>query len=239
MQHDKGGTPAAFPTTIMGDVYGEVDYMAFKDLTGQRFGRLTVIDRADTQNSHVRWRCRCDCGNITIVKGIHLKNGHTKSCGCLIEEATRNAHSTHSLSKTRIYETWCSMKSRCLNPQKRSYKNYGGRGITVCDEWQNDFRTFYDWAIKSGYRDDLMIDRIDVNGNYEPSNCRWADRRTQNNNRRNNHYLTHNGETKTMRQWADDLGISYYVLRSRINNSHWSVERALNEPIKGAKKYYD
>ena len=157
--------------------------MAFKDLTGQRFGRLTVIDRADTQNGHVRWRCRCDCGNITIVKGIHLKNGRTKSCGCLIEETTRNAHSTHRLSN----------------------------------------------------RDDLMIDRIDVNGNYEPSNCRWADRRAQNNNRRNNHYLTYNGETKTMRQWADDLGISYYALRSRINKGRWSVERALNEPTKGGK----
>ena len=134
-------------------------------------------------------------------------------------------HVTHGMSGTRIYRTWRDMLNRCNGLKKRDKENYHDRGITYCKEWAR-FENFYAWAMANGYRDDLTIDRIDVNGNYEPNNCRWATRVEQNNNSRQNHYITYKGETHTMKQWADILGINYKTLKSRIDCYHWSIEDA-------------
>ena len=155
-----------------------------KDLTGQRFGRLTVVMRNGTKNGHAAWLCRCDCGKEKTVRSCDLVNGKSTSCGCFHNEMVSNITRSHELCGTRIYNIHNGIIQRCYNPKATSYKNYGGRGITVCDEWLNSFQAFHDWAMSHGYSDDLSIDRIDVDGNYEPSNCRWATAREQRMNQR-------------------------------------------------------
>ena len=160
-----------------------------EDLTGRRFNHLTVISRFhENSKTHARWLCRCDCGNETVVTSDHLKSGNTTSCGCAGYSNLCN-NETHGMSGTKIYKVWRNMIQRCENPNTESYKNYGGRGISVCKEWRDDFTAFYNWAVSSGYDPDApfgkcTIDRIDVNGNYEPSNCRWVDMVVQRHNQR-------------------------------------------------------
>ena len=195
-----------------------------KELSGKKFGRLTVIRRCEN-NKHglPRWECKCDCGNITLVDGQHLREGKTKSCGCLKKDAQK----THGMTHTRLHRIWANMKTRCGNPNRRDYKHYGQRGIEICRDWC-DFLTFYEWAVNNGYKDGLTLDRIDANGNYEPSNCRWATAKEQCNNRTNNHLITYNGETKTISQWAEERNINHDTLYSRINRAHWDIGRALD-----------
>ena len=208
------------------------------DLTGKRFGRLTVLEKSCLDvgdKGKTYYICRCDCGNMTINYSSDLTCNKTLSCGCYSRENTKQRKLKHGQAETRLYEIWQNMKKRCSNTRSTLYKNYGGRGITVCEEWQ-EFEPFRDWAMANGYSDDLSIDRIDVNGNYCPENCRWATRKEQANNTRKNHYLTYNGRTMTMRQWADELGVSYNLIRDRINKLGWSVEDALTTPRKWAQK---
>lgn len=205
------------------------------DLTGQRFGRLTAIERVGSNKRRQSlWSCKCDCGSIVVVVGTELNCGHIKSCGCTRREkliAYNKIHKkTHGMRYTRLYREWRSMINRCSCESWRDYKNYGGRGIAVCKEWQDNFMAFCEWALANGYDDSLSLDRIDVNGNYEPSNCRWATLKQQANNTRNSHYLEYNGVTKTVRQWSEELGINYNTLYSRITTKGWSIEKALTTP---------
>lgn len=206
------------------------------NLIGQKFGRLLVVGVGEyyvsPKGAKVKqWECKCDCGNTTFASTIQLHDGKKKSCGCLTKESATLKSKTHGMYGSRLYNIYSSMVQRCTNPNNTDFHNYGGRGITVCEEWL-DFENFKKWAIENGYADDLTIDRADVNGNYEPSNCRWTSSKKQNNNRRNNRLLTFNGETHTMAEWADITGIRYAVLACRIINHKWSVERALTQEVR-------
>lgn len=188
------------------------------NLTGERFGMLTVIGQKGSRHGHAMWECECDCGTKTVVQSSDLRSGRTKSCGC-----NRIVHGGHG---SRLYRIWTGMKTRCFNEADHTYAQYGGRGITVCDEWRDSFEAFRDWALANGYQDDLTIDRTDVNGPYSPDNCRWATTKDQENNRRNNRLITHNGKTQTLSQWAEETGIHRGTIQWRLNHG-WEAEKAL------------
>ena len=192
-----------------------------------KFSSLTTVELVEIKNSKEMWLCKCDCGNQTIVCASNLISKHTKSCG---DRKNHPIYVKHGLCNTRLYNIYGKMKARCYKESCSGYESYGGREIKVCDEWMNDFMNFYNWSMANGYSDNLSLDRIDVNGNYEPSNCRWADWKTQENNRRNNKYISFNGETKTLSQWSDEIGISQDTLGARIL-SGWSIENALTTPL--------
>lgn len=201
-----------------------------KDIKGERFGLLTVHERAGSDRlGNAMWRCTCECGGQSIVSTHNLKRGHTKSCGCLQKESV----TTHSGTGTRLYRIWEGMKRRCYEITHAHFKDYGGRGITVCDEWLRSFEAFRDWALANGYRDDLTIDRKDNDGPYSPDNCHWATHKAQQNNMRSNRAITYKGETRTLAQWAELAGINKKTLQYRLNNG-WSVEQAITTPTKGA-----
>ena len=193
------------------------------DLTGQKFNHLTVLGVDDGEHSHPGqyWRCQCDCGKIIVVRGDGLKSGHAKSCGCVNPRKT-----THNLTNTRLHRTWNAMKQRCLNDHNFRYKDYGGRGIKVCQEWENDFMSFYNWSMENGYDDSLTIDRIDNDGNYCPENCRWTTQAQQCLNRRNTVYITYNGETKNIKEWSAITGLKESTISSRRLKG-WDAERIL------------
>lgn len=203
-----------------------------KDLTEKKFGRLTVLKRAEgnTKDHRALWLCRCSCGNEIITSSHNLLSGDCKSCGCLHRDRAKNLNASHRLSKTRPYNIWCNMKERCYNPKHHHYKWYGDKGITICDEWKNDFKSFYDWALNNGYQDDLTIERIDVNGNYCPENCTWIPLKEQARNRRDN--LKYLGLTQS--EWDTQLGLYKGALACyRYTHSKCSLEEAVNHYIEG------
>ena len=174
------------------------------NLAGRRFGRLVAVkDAGRDHRKQVLWLCRCDCGSTKTAIASRLLGGNVRSCGCLHADVLKDMATKHGLvrdqntgKRARLYNAWKKMKQRCYNPNDPKYENYGGRGIAVCEEWVGDYKAFHDWAMGNGYRDDLTIDRINNDGNYEPGNCRWADSKTQANNRRQRRYLkkTNSGE---------------------------------------------
>lgn len=189
------------------------------DLTGMHFGMLTAIKCVGSNKYNRKmWLCKCDCGNETTVSSGALLSGNTSSCGCLKKYMDENGITgyKHGMSKEKLYFVWKSMKYRCLNPNNPAYRNYGGRGISVCEEWANSYVVFKKWAMENGYKDGLTIERKDVNGDYCPENCTWATRLVQARNRRTNVYITYNGETKTVTEWSRETGISTTTIHNRI-----------------------
>lgn len=201
-----------------------------KDLTGQRFGRLTVIARAPSdKNGNARWHCRCDCGGETTSLTWTLRNGESKSCGCYDREVKTARLTTHGKSKSPEYLPWAMMIQRCTNPKNTKYHLYGGRGITVCARWLASFEAFYE-DVGARPTGSHTLDRIDTNGNYEPGNVRWATKYRQNNNKREQHWVTFRGERMSLTEAADLAGINPSTVFSRIYNLGWATEAALNTP---------
>jgi len=208
-------------------------------LDNKRFGYLTVLHRVpNATNGDICYFCRCDCGQELIVRACNLIHGRTKSCGCMrrslasVRKTKHGDSGGHGGTGTRLYRIWRAMLSRCNCPSATEYQNYGGRGVCVCNEWKNDYASFREWAFANGYDDHLTIDRIDNDGNYDPSNCRWVTMKVQMNNKSSCHYLEYNGKTQTISEWAREIGISRSVLSQRINRYHWPIEKALTLPIK-------
>lgn len=210
--------------------------MSINDVkVGDVFGNWTVLEilPPKTKYGHKQLLCKCACGNVKSVDIFNVIKGKSISCGCVRNIATKKSMTTHGKTNTRLHYIWVSMKDRCNNPNDQAYAHYGGRGISVCQEWNNDFVTFYEWAINNGYDKTLTIDRIDVNGNYEPSNCRWADKKTQANNKRNNIIITYNNKTQSLKLWCEELNLDYDMIRARWQNPNWenkSVEEKLFTP---------
>jgi hypothetical protein len=206
-----------------------------EDISGKRFGRLVAIRYAGkSKGNQTLWECKCDCGNISIVHQQDLTTGHTKSCGCYSRESIIQRNKTHGDTKTRIYRIWSDMLFRCSSVKHDSYYLYGGKGISVCDEWK-DYNNFKKWALENGYSDNLSIDRIDSSKNYEPSNCRWATIIEQNNNTNRNLMFEIDGTTKSLAEWCREYNASYARVHSRIY-SGWNIIDALTRPFQSLCK---
>lgn len=207
-----------------------------RDLTGQRFGRLTVICRANdfvcsSGRKITMWHCLCDCGTEKDIASTSLINRATTSCGCWNYEQMCNKeikHKKHGERDTVLYQRWCGMKDRCNDPKRL---RYNGRGITVCDEWKNDYMSFAEWSRNNGFREDLTLDRIDNDKGYYPENCRWTDITTQQNNKENNVRISFDGETHTQAEWSRLTGLNRYLIHDRLERG-WSVYRTLTTPPK-------
>jgi len=212
----------------------------FEDLTGQRFGRLTVIKQGEyyicpaNGYRYVQWFCKCDCGNERTVRTCALRSGDTQSCGCIAKEILIKRNTTHNKYHSRLHSIWSNMKNRCSNPNSKRYKDYGGRGITVCEEWKENFENFYNWAVQNGYEKELTLDRVDTNKGYNQENCRWATYQTQANNTRTNKYIVYKKETHTLAEWCRILEKPYKTMHDRLK-SGWSIEDTFTKPIKANK----
>lgn len=204
-----------------------------QDETGQQFGRLTVTAFAGylkqpNGKSEAAWQCSCSCGTTVTVRAAKLRNGHTTSCGCYTRELTTLRNNVHGLSGHPLYGAWGQMITRCTNPNDKSYPDYGGRGITVCDRWRNSFEAF---LTDMGERPNGMtLDRIDADGDYKPGNCRWATSAEQQRNKRNSVWLEYAEVRLPLTDWAAALGLNYYTLHRRVSDG-WPVERALTEGV--------
>ncbi|UVD43225.1 deoxyuridine 5'-triphosphate protein [Enterococcus phage TJE2] len=204
-----------------------------KSLVGKTFGRLTVIKDSGERatNGSILWECKCSCGKTSLVRGSELIGGRTKSCGCYSTDVLKKVATKHGLSKvngkpTKLFRAWASMKQRCYNKNHASYKDYGGRGITICSEWRENFEAFHDWAMTNGFSDDLSIDRIDNDKGYSPDNCRWVDAKTQIRNRRNTVTYEWQGKEYTRAELSRLTGINEQTIASRLNKG-FSLEEVL------------
>ena len=207
-----------------------------KNLAGKRFNMLTAVEYVGKRGKWNRdyWLCVCDCGNKKVVESRNLMHGAVKSCGCLHKKicgprmSARNR--THGKSDTRLYRIYRNMIQRCKNKNHAFYPRYGGRGIAICDEWK-DFLAFESWALANGYADGLTIDRIDNDGAYEPSNCRWVPIGEQQRNRSSNHYVTIDGETHCLAEWAEINGLSYATVEGRLHHGWDDVSAVTTQPL--------
>lgn len=191
------------------------------DLSGQRFGRLTAIEMVGPDRyKQIVWRCLCDCGNEAFVSASRLYRGVVRSCGCLRRDTTRINKTIHGHRYERLYGIWKRMNNRCHLESDSAYNNYGGRGISVCDDWRNSYDDFRDWSYENGYADDLSIDRIDNSRGYSPENCRWADSFTQANNTRRSRYITYGGITHSISEWSRLLDVHKATLRYRVDHGN-------------------
>lgn len=200
-----------------------------KDMTGFRVGKLEVIEYVETRSNQAYWLCKCDCGNSKIVRGSHLRLGDVKSCGCLRSEENKS-RATHNLSRDRLYNIYHSMLKRCYSINNCSYSHYGGRGISVCEEWlnkTNGFNNFYSWSMENGYTVQKSLDRIDVNKSYCPDNCRWASAKEQANNRTNTTRIEYQGKNLTPSEWSAITGIDRQVILNRYKKGV-SIEKVFD-----------
>lgn len=195
------------------------------DITGQRFGRLTALrfEYSDKHNKRM-WFCKCDCGKHTYASFHSLKTGHVRSCGCLMREECGNRRRKHGLYKDRLYHSFYNIKQRCENPKATAYQSYGGRGIAV--RWEN-WQDFRNWALTHGYKEGLTLDRIDVNGDYSPENCRWITQAEQMRNTRKTRYLTYQGERKPLIEWCEILGLKFGTVATRVTRGWTNPEEIL------------
>ena len=205
-------------------------YAPRQDLTGMRFGRLIVIKRYGRIGNQRTWLCKCDCGKEKVIRGAVLLRGDALSCGCYAKEVASKVHTTHGESNTNLYRRWRTIIDRCNGGDENHDKNYKNRGIVVCDEWRKSFEKFRDWSIANGYREDLTIDRIDFNGNYEPSNCRWITEREQHYNTRKTRRFEYKGKMMNLMELEKVAGIPVETIRDRVRHG-WSVERAATENV--------
>ena len=193
---------------------------------GDKFNKLTAIKFSHKGKGYRKyWLFKCDCGNEKVIYVNNVKSGHAKSCGCSLKENCGRTI-THGMARTKSYSSWEAMKNRCLNKNNSAYKNYGGRGIKICPEWlgKDGIKNFYE---DMGERpENKFLDRINNNGNYEPTNCKWSTMKEQQNNRSNNHLITFKGKTQNIKQWSEELGIKYSIIHGRLRYG-WSIERAL------------
>ncbi len=204
------------------------------DITGERYGRLTVLSYVETRRGgKAFWLCRCDCGNESVVSSCDLRSGHTQSCGCLYRESIGNIRRTHGMTNTRLFGVWMNMIGRCSNTNVSGAKNYVGRGISVCEEW-HDFSQFAKWALANGYQDNAKrgactLDREDNDGDYEPSNCRWVTQKINCRNTRRNIVVEIGGVKKTVAEWAEERGVKPQTARDRIRKG-WNPIEAVTAP---------
>ena len=205
-----------------------------EDVVGKTFNRLTVVSQRSNGRRTV-CKCICVCGNEKEVALDKLKSGHTKSCGCLTHDHTRRYQSLDDITYHRLWNIYTKMKRRCYTLEDPAYSYYGGRGISVCEEWRNKPTSFFNWALQNGYNNDLTIDRIDVNGNYEPKNCRWATKAEQALNKRNNFILEYKGVKKPLSEWVKEYQFNRTTLLNRLKRG-WSVEEALTRPLDNTRR---
>lgn len=204
------------------------------EMIGKKFNMLTVMEQCESRSKGKRyWLCKCDCGNTAVVNTSNLCSGQVKSCGCI---ANRPNNTSHGMSKTVIYQRWISMRARCKNEKTNSFKNYGGKGIKVCTEWEESFEIFMKWSMENGFQEDLTLDRIDPNGNYCPENCRWISIKEQENNRTDNVRYQYKGRELTIPQLSEIYGINKQTLFWRVRKKGMSIAEAIETPIDTSRK---
>lgn len=205
-----------------------------QNIVGSQYSRLTVQKLAYKKNRRLYYTCLCECGCKVDIRKDQLTRGITKSCGCLQKDIAKKTMAEnmkkYGFSEHPLNKIFNGMKQRCYNEKDKGFRYYGKRGISICNEWLNDFKTFYNWAIENGYKRGLSIDRIDVSGNYTPNNCRFVSMKVQNTNKKNNLHIEYKGETKTLSEWCEKLNLKYSTTYMRLNRG-WDIEKAFTRKL--------